>query len=479
MNRSQILPQELIGIDEGLNILSPFYSEEKSRKLWLPTMIDLPVSDMNSSNGYSHNLTQNLHLFKQKKEMIPKICLETSWKSLPSLQQDTTEADDINVIARKIRFYPNQKQKKLFEKCFNGSRYFYNKSIEQLKYESKHSEKLSLNLPTLRNKIMLSDAELKDENIWQKDIPFDTRQLAIKEAIGSYKSSLKLKSKQHISHFTHRFKCKKDKTQIFHVDKNAYKNNKIFIRRLGKKYSVIYLRKKNKKLLQKFLPNGIEHDFTIQKTKTNKYYLILSKIVKTEKEDKPFHQIALDPGVRTFQTGYNPNGLILECGKKDIQKIKKLHDKIDTLQSLRTKGVKNVIKRIDRLNEKCHNYIHNMHRQLASFLTKNFDEIYLPSFNVKKMLIRNKRSISSKTAREMQILSFYRFKQLLQSLSKRRNTKLFIVNESHTTKTCGNCGILNNIGSSEIYECSSCHFRASRDINAARNIFMKNLMLDL
>lgn len=373
------------------------------------------------------------------------------------------------MVTRKIRFYPNKEQKVLFKKCFDTHRYFYNKTIAFLK-----KEKVSLNLCALRNKIMKTDAELNLSEKWQSEIPFDTRQLAIKEAIGSYKSSLALLKNKQITHFNHKFKHKKDTIQIFHVDKSAYKNNKIFVRRLGKEKSNIRLRKKYKKLLKNFLPNGIEHDFIIQKTNTNKYYLIVSKKVKPEILPKKQNQIALDPGIRTFQTGYSPGGLILECGKKELDKIRKLHEQIDNLKSLRTKG----IQRLRRIFEKCTNIVNNLHRQVVSFLTKNFNEIYYPSFNTKNMLKRNHRKISPKTAREMQVFSFYRFKQLLQCVAKRRNTNVILVDEKYTTKTCGNCGIMNMIGSNKIYNCTTCHVKLSRDINAARNIFMKNVVLN-
>lgn len=348
-----------------------------------------------------------------------------------------------------------------------------------MKLESLTKQKLSLTLPSLRNKVMHTDTELEPNELWQKDIPFDTRQLAIKEAVGSYKSSLQLIKNKQIKHFTHNFKRKKDNIQTFHVDKKAFRNNnKIFIQRLGKTKSVIYLRKKNKKLLQEFLPNGIENDFKIQRTNTDKYYLILSKSVEKEQNEKEYKQIALDPGVRTFQTGYSPEGIILESGKRELNKIRLLHDLIDRLQSLRTKGIKGIVKRIHKLHEKCVNITNNLHRQVVSFLTKNFNEVYLPSFNTKKMLIREDRKIGSGTAREMQILSFYRFKQLLKCVAIRRNTKVFIVSEKYTTKTCGNCGNMKDIGSCEVYGCQTCQVSLPRDINAARNIFMKNLLLD-
>jgi putative transposase len=49
--------------------------------------------------------------------------------------------------------------------------------------------------------------------------------------------------------------------------------------------------------------------------------------------------------------------------------------------------------------------------------------------------------------------------------------------EEYTSQTCGKCGALNKIGSSEIYKCEieKCGFTMDRDVNGARNIAIKRL----
>jgi len=56
-----------------------------------------------------------------------------------------------------------------------------------------------------------------------------------------------------------------------------------------------------------------------------------------------------------------------------------------------------------------------------------------------------------------------------------KDTKLYIVSEAYTSKTCTRCGVLNNIGSNEIYHCKECDLVIDRDINGARNILLKNI----
>jgi putative transposase len=76
-------------------------------------------------------------------------------------------------------------------------------------------------------------------------------------------------------------------------------------------------------------------------------------------------------------------------------------------------------------------------------------------------------------------LSHFQFKMKLKYQCLKWQRKLHIVNESYTSKTCGRCGNINNeLGSSKSYKCSKCHLEIDRDINGARNIYLKNIGLD-
>ena len=55
-----------------------------------------------------------------------------------------------------------------------------------------------------------------------------------------------------------------------------------------------------------------------------------------------------------------------------------------------------------------------------------------------------------------------------------KGKKVFFVPEHYTTKTCSNCGAINDhVGCKEVFECSKCNLVTGRDMNAAKNIKMK------
>jgi transposase len=51
-----------------------------------------------------------------------------------------------------------------------------------------------------------------------------------------------------------------------------------------------------------------------------------------------------------------------------------------------------------------------------------------------------------------------------------------IVDEAFTSKTCGRCGKLHQqLGGQKVFACSRCPYRVDRDLNGARNIYLRYL----
>jgi putative transposase len=200
----------------------------------------------------------------------------------------------------------------------------------------------------------------------------------------------------------------------------------------------------------------------------------------------PERVIALDPGVRTFQTGYDPSGSVIEFGAGDIGHIYRICAHMDKLQA-RINGDKTIrhsaryrMRRAWRkMQWRVHNLVDEAHKKIVKFLCANYEVILLPSFETQRMIVRNARKIGSKTARALITWSHYRFKQRL--LFKRQEypwCKVIICDETYTSKTCGGCGRLkHDLGAAKHFHCQACGFSCVRDVNGARNILLKNASL--
>ena len=502
-------------------ILKPFwteYSAEMSKNLWLPTKTACHGSVLTSYNLFVENSALNLLLLTMKKTEIKnqqKNSQTTLCPSLPFSRPDITEDVNIN-YSRKIRIYPNEEQLTLFQKCFGATRYFYNKGVEYInntykkqfceyKEESKksciyktkkgrcdsdieediffckkHKNKkikweLPLSLPTLRPLVMKSDKDLNEDESWQKEIPYDTRQLVLKDLIGNFKSCITNKKQGNIDKFQVGFKAKRNPNQMFFVNKKALKEFCIFRRRLKKK-SKLKIRKRYK-CYNNYTP---KHDFIILK-EGYKYYIIIPKERKTIFQKAKYDCASLDPGVRTFQTYYSPNGICGKIGNNIQNVINKLSEKVDKLKSLITKQVKkrtkyNMKRRCSVLITKAKNIVKDLHWQACSFLVKNFQNIVIPHLKSKDMSNKTNRKISKKTTRNMLGLSHFKFLEKLKFKCLEYQRNLIITSEEYTSKTCGNCGTINNkLGGSKVFKCDKCKVVIDRDMNGARNILIKYL----
>jgi putative transposase len=89
------------------------------------------------------------------------------------------------------------------------------------------------------------------------------------------------------------------------------------------------------------------------------------------------------------------------------------------------------------------------------------------------------RNIAKKTVRQMSLLSHYRFRERLIAKAQLYKEKHIIVTEeSYTSKTCTLCGALKKLKGDKVYNCSHCGNKLDRDMNGARNILLKTVLLE-
>ena len=177
--------------------------------------------------------------------------------------------------------------------------------------------------------------------------------------------------------------------------------------------------------------------------------------------------VSLDPGIRKFLVGYDPEGYSFFIGEGAGRRLLGMMLLLD----LETNK-----KKQQKLWRKLKNLVNELHWKAISFLISSYDVIILPEFRTSEML--KGKTLQRSVKRQMQMFSFHSFKMKLTEKCQRYGKKLIIVDESYTSCTCGKCGQINHVGSSERYYCKTCKYTQDRDMNGARNIMIKNITLN-
>jgi putative transposase len=420
---------------------------EMSKKLWLPIEIDCVDLGLNSLNGSSLNTMLNSWFSMTVKVPHNKNLSQTCYQSLQFSRVEFTDSENILKRSRKIRFYPTKQQKALLFKWFGVSRYSFNKTIEYLRQPNTKANWYGIKTEIIHN--------LPE---WSKEVPYQIKSIAIKDACDAVKSA-KLKFKQTGKVQKVKFRSRKNADFNLYIPKTALNEAGFYHTLTG----VINLRE----------PIGeVKYDCRVI-LENGRYFLIKPEDRAIKRPDNQrLPVVALDPGVRTFQTIYSEN-IVGKFGESDFSRIYRLCYILDNLYSKRKKEHSNRYNRkLKRIRWKIKDLISEIHHKLALFLVKTFDCVLIPSFETSDMVTK----LHSKVARAMLGWSHYRFKQFLKYKAQEYSCEVVEINEAYTSKTCGKCGLIQNIGSKKVLKCS-CGLKIDRDYNGARNIFLKNIHL--
>jgi putative transposase len=249
---------------------------------------------------------------------------------------------------------------------------------------------------------------------------------------------------------------------------------------LSKKDSGIFIYKtlipEKIKVSRRQLKNDIilKYDCRLQVSR-GQWFLVVPYDKIEDKSPKPRDYCALDPGSRSFQTIYSEQEVVQM--KHDKERIKKLQLKLDLMCSLRAKKMirySSYKRRERRLYRKMDHLIDDMHHKTIHYLTSTYNSIIIPPFESQEMV---KKSRNRHLNRSLMGLKHYLFRSRLQQKCNSRGCMLTIGSEEYTSQTYGRCGMLTKVEHSDVYVCDNkeCRLVIDRDVNGARNIFIKIL----
>jgi putative transposase len=476
---------------------APFWTDvfrAWSAKLWCPTVTDLHDSVWNSWSGSSKSatcpswskptLTQNLlhsrMTMEQKNSLM--ISLQFATSSLPATTASELagidEPDQASLLPRThmVALRTDKDQRRLLKRWMGVARLTYNYCVE---CQRQHTCKL--NKKTLRDRLVNNDSWLVRRIPSLRETPYEIRDKAMCEFLSSYYTSRK---KHGVGNFKMQFRSKKASTQTIYLRRRCYDGGKCYLRFWNKaSLQPLQVRPGERK---KWDGKELSNDGFIVLRRPNRWF-IQRVFTRPRGETQVGGRVAaLDPGVRTFQTIYDPlRESLLEFGGDESHKTlfeRCLRmDKLQSKASLKTTSHKTRYhlrnKILPRLRYQFKCAVEEVHRKTARVLCDNYDTILLPALPTSKLSLKVLRCLKTKSVRSMLGWSHYAFRRRLIMKAEETGAKVVTVGEAYSSKGCGMCGIVRPSFSSKTFQCvnSACGLRTDRDWNGARNICLMTL----
>jgi transposase len=318
-----------------------------------------------------------------------------------------------------------------------------------------------------------------------------------------------------------RYKTKKNQIQSIYIEKSCFGKDNVFLPQTFKddplQFGCLYDSKHNKipfSTLPMPMDGRIEWNMVL-----DKYYYVYNYSERgVDSQDtvlSPRRILASDGGIRTFYTSYSPNGHVVEFGgplsrqsllarrkrlcsrpntrhvRRQIKKIDKtiknnsynlsnIHGYCIAQDRLRQKMAKTASKSkramywkaFYRLSDRIKHMVDDLHWKTIDYMTTNYDCVVIGDMNIQRISTSSK--YMKKMHRHLLLLKHGLFRRRLEQKCAERNVIFKLQNEACTSKTCSSCGWYHHtLYKNKVYECGQCKMVMDRDVNAARNIYMR------
>lgn len=310
---------------------------------------------------------------------------------------------------------------------------------------------------------------------FELETPKDIRACAVNRCCDAYKTGFSNLRNGHIRFFKMHFKRKKEKAQTLEVTPKLFQitqNGDFAMPCLGDDKILRVHNKMQKRL--KLLT--VDHNVDIVRSNSG-YYVHLSVATKaTVLSPDSYDTVAgIDLGIRTFGTGHinslKTNDTTIVEYKHRADLLKKWNQKIKMLKTRQGRVRK---KQFSKLEKAKKDLVDLLHWEFIKDILSRADVIYLGDIKSHDIVSGGRNRTLNQNFND---LKFYQLKARLMYKAGLVGKRVELVPEPYTTKTCSCCGeINNNVGSKEVFTCSSCHLVAGRDINASKNMKMKGLL---
>jgi putative transposase len=112
-----------------------------------------------------------------------------------------------------------------------------------------------------------------------------------------------------------------------------------------------------------------------------------------------------------------------------------------------------------------------MHHKISRKLLEEYEKIRIGKLSTKSIISNLTGNLDEKSKRRLNVLSHYRFREILKMKAVGYKTEIEEVDEYKTSKTCHKCNkYKEDLGANKTYKCEGCKIEIDRDVNAAINI---------
>lgn len=359
---------------------------------------------------------------------------------------------------RKILLRPSQNQRQKLKQWAGCYRFVFNWTVSEKEREYLETSKSSGYFAGRKQWI----ETLLNQFPWLKNAPAHTIYGAMMDADRAYKATVKKRSKGIQCELP---RCRKRSQRSFFILGNAIQPKGIYPRLLGKMRSA------------EPLPNKPSDSRIL--FECGRWYLAVPMTVPTTPlENQEGTVVALDPGVRTFLTGFS-NDRIFKIGQGAFGRIVRLAHHLDDLLSRAAKAnshrKKRMLQAASKMRRKIRRLVEDMHYQAIGWLLRNYQTVIFPEGNFTPACKKAKRKIGRKSVRALMTWAFATFRDRLIHKAKCLGRNVIIGNEAYTSKTAFWSGqIVQNLGSKKIIKSNGLSF--DRDLNASVGIFLRSLV---
>ena len=315
---------------------------------------------------------------------------------------------------------------------------------------------------------------------WVLNTPYEIRSEAAGDLKDAFTSNVEKKNKDPSHEWNYKFRSKKARLQTIKIPHKCIGSG-----------GIIFPTFSNKEPLKSF-EGPVQSDGELQIHLDRMGVFWATELRRTvpvafDPEKKDIKICALDPGVRTFNTVFDNQGIVTEMAPKDVGRIYRLCAHADKLQcrivekpeqGMRSKKRCRLRKAWLRLLQRIRFLVKDCHRKCAKYLCSGYDVVFIPDFNSKSMTEKSRgyRRMTNKVARALMNWSHYTFRQVLKAKAAETGTKVVVMTEEYTTVTCGHCGHVRSKFGGKTFCCPQCGMTCDRDVNGARNILIKAIM---